>query len=371
LDVEAGTCEKATRIEEAISAVQCFIRRARLMIEPGWTVTREFAEMWDRQFATLQIWQACKRRQLYKENWVDWSDLKKAQGIEAFRFLEDKLRSVKLTAAVPGGTEWWPDARLPAPEPPALQRREPSSIRALEAPREGLVLLGTPERDARPAWLAAVHGELRRNPGLVGPASKPLPLWMEAAIKVGTKFLRIAAAGTPPASTAFEAHTHGAEDCVTCCQECGCEHPALVDEYFFWLILAEIYEPPAPATLSGGAGAGTTIDYENGFQDDYYDSVQQQSAVWHDPDKLPRLLDLPSKPAVRLAWCRIHNGEFQQPRRSVRALQVNPDAADDLVFLGRTADSLTFSVTNGIPPVGHVDPASPGFRFDLAKDDAS
>src|SRR6185436_7938122 len=167
------------------------------------------------------------------------------------------------------------------------------------------------------------------------------------------------------------AHTHGAEDCVTCCQECGCEHPALADEYFFWLIPAEIYEPPAPATLSGGAGAGTTIDYENGLQDDYYDSVQQQSAVWHDPDKLPRLLDWPSKPAVRLAWCRIHNGEFQQPRRSVRALQVNPDAADDLVFLGRTADSLTFSVTNGIPPVGHVDPASPGFRFDLAKDDAS
>lgn len=372
LDVEAGVCEKATRIEEAISAAQCFVRRARLLLEPGWIVTREFAELWDRQFATLTIWQACKRRQLYKENWIDWSDLKKAQGIEAFRFLEDKLRSVKLTAAVPGGTEWWPDARLPAPEPPALQRREPSSIQALEAPRQGLILLGTPERDARPSWLAAVHGEVRRNPALASPDSKPLPLWMEAAIKVGTKFLRIAAAGMPPASSAFEPHRRsGAEDCVTCCQECGCSHPALVDEYFFWLIPAEIYEPPAPATLSGGPGAGTTTDYQNGFQDDYYDAIQQQSAVWHDVDKVPRLLDWPSKPAVRLAWCRIHNGEFQQPRRSIRALQVDPNVASDLVFLGRTADSLTFSVPSGFAPVGYLDPAQPGFRFELAKDDAS
>lgn len=372
LDVEAGVCEKATRIEEAISAVQYFIRRARLLLEPGWTVTREFAELWDREFATLSIWQACKRRKLYKENWIDWSDLKKAQGIEAFRFLEDKLRSAKLTAAVPGGTEWLPDAALPAPEPSALQRREPSSIHALEAPRQGLAHLGTPERDARPSWLAAVHGELRRNPALVSPDSKPLPLWMEAAIKVGTKFLRIAAAGMPPASAAFEPHTRsGTVDCVTCCQECGCSHPALVDEYFFWLIPAEIYEPPAPATLSGGPGAGTTTDYQNGFQDDYYDTVQQQSAVWQDIDKVPRLLDWPSKPGVRLAWCRIHNGEFQQPRRSIRGLQVDPNAASDLVFLGRTADSLTFSVPSGFAPVGYLDPAQPGFRFDLAKDDAS
>jgi hypothetical protein len=367
LDVEAGICKKATRIEDAISAVQCFIRRSRLLLEPGWTVTREFAELWDRQFATLEIWQAYKRRTFYKENWVDWSDLKKAQGIEAFRFLEDKLRSAKLTVAVPGGTEWWPDERPPAPEPPALQRREPSSIHALEAPREGFNLLGTPERDARPSWLAAVHGEVRRNPALAKGGSKPLPLWMEAAIKVGTKFLRIAAAGVPPASSAFEPHTRNeAEDCVTCCHECGCSHPALIDEYFFWLIPAEIYEPPTPAILSGAPGGSTTTDYENGFQDDYYDAVQQQSAVWHETDKVPRLLDWPSKPAVRLAWCRIHNGEFQQPRRSIRALQVDPAADSDLVFLGRTADSLTFSVA----PVGSLDPAQPGFRFDLAEDDA-
>ncbi|MFL9966303.1 hypothetical protein PQR02_35990 [Paraburkholderia sediminicola] len=371
LDVEAGVCERATRVEEAITAVQCFVRRARLLLEPGWSMTREFAELWDRRFATLDIWQACKRRTLYKEDWVDWADLAKAKGVEAFRFLEDKLRSAKLTAAVPGGTEWWPDSRLPAPEPPPLQRPEPSSIRMLAKEREGLIVLGTPERDARPSWLAAVHSEVRRNPALANAGSKPLPLWIEAAIEVGATFVRIAAAGVPPASSAFQPHTRSAtETCVTCCSECGCSHPALVDEYFFWLVPAEIYDPAVPATLSGAAGSGSTTDCQNGFQDDYYDPVQQQSAVWNDADKVPQLLDWPSKPAVRLAWCRIHNGEFQQSRRSIDALAVDPGADADLVFLGRTADSLVFSVTNGIAPPDRLDPADPGYRFDLARDDA-
>ena len=87
LDVEAGICERASRIDEAITAVQSFIRRARLGLEPGWTVTAEFARMWDREFATFHVWQACKRRHLYKENWIEWDDLEEARRVEAFRFL--------------------------------------------------------------------------------------------------------------------------------------------------------------------------------------------------------------------------------------------------------------------------------------------
>ena len=39
-----------------------YVRRARLGLEPGWTITRDFARLWDREFATFRIWQACKRR---------------------------------------------------------------------------------------------------------------------------------------------------------------------------------------------------------------------------------------------------------------------------------------------------------------------
>jgi hypothetical protein len=309
---------------------------------------------------------------MYKENWVEWDDLKRAQQIEAYRFLEDRLRHDELTAAVPGGAESWPDAWLPVATPPALQRREASSLLQPAVPREGLALIGTPERDARPSWLAAVHGEARRDPGLVAPGSQPLPLWMEAAIRLGTKFVRVAAAGRPPAASPFEPHIHdGIDNCVTCCTECGCVHPALVDEYYFWLIPAEIYQAPKSVALSGGPGAGSASDYENGYQDDYYDPVQQQSAVWHDVDKVPRLLDWPAMPAVRLAWCRLHNGEFQQSRQSIEALAVKAGIDGDLLFLGRTADSLSFSVSSGSAAQGHVDPAAPGFRFDLAQDQAT
>jgi hypothetical protein len=41
LDVLAGCCETRTRIEDAVSAVQSFIRRARLGLEPaGWSPLR-------------------------------------------------------------------------------------------------------------------------------------------------------------------------------------------------------------------------------------------------------------------------------------------------------------------------------------------
>ena len=155
LDTEAGICEKSSRIEEAIVAVQSFIRRARLGLEPSWIVTAKFALLWEREFATFKIWESCKRRQLYKENWIDWDDLRKAKKIEAFQFLESELRRNTLTIPVPGGLEYWPE-QLP-PSHPALmflQKRDPSSLRLLNPAREGLGVLGTPEWDLAPSNLA-------------------------------------------------------------------------------------------------------------------------------------------------------------------------------------------------------------------------
>jgi hypothetical protein len=56
LDVEAGVCEKASRIEEAITAVQSFVERARLPQEPTFAITPQFAAVWDKIFATFRIW---------------------------------------------------------------------------------------------------------------------------------------------------------------------------------------------------------------------------------------------------------------------------------------------------------------------------
>ncbi len=376
LDVEAGVCERASRIEEAITAVQSFVRRARLGLEPEWTVSYGFAHLWDRRFKSYKVWEACKCRELYKENWIDWDQLKEAQKVESFRFLESELRRATVTIAAPGGLEYWPDPKLPRDcALTRLQDRDPSSLLQLAPPREGLGLLGTPERDARPSWLAplpdiqgrpddggAVPGAIGGVPTPATPANSagPLPFWIEAAIRLGVRFYRIAAGGVPPASVHFE--PHGRHEKPGCCAECGCHHPAFVDEYYFWLLDARFFQ----AVDDSDSPSFTIFE-----QDDYYDPFTQASTVWHDSAQQPGLLQWNSSPIVRLAWCRVHNGEFKQPRRSYAGVQVMPGApTPDLTFLGREADSLIFQVSTGVVPTGYHGTDAPGFRYDLATDTA-
>jgi hypothetical protein len=201
-----------------------------------------------------------------------------------------------------------------------LQAREPSTLRLLAPGREGLGLLGTPERAARPSWLAPdfspqiiieqPHGGRPQDPVKPGASSAAdfldsdgMPYWIQAAIRMGTKFLRVAAGGVPPAAAGFHPSDFHPEP--GCCQECGCCHEPLVEEYYFWLVGSQLYDP---------------LD-----QDEHYDPQQQISLFWHDPEKLPTLLDRQSGPAARLAWCRVHNGEFRQPRVSHAAVELPPE----------------------------------------------
>jgi hypothetical protein len=449
LDVETGLCERITRIEEAISAVQAFIRRNRLGLEQEWKVTREFVRLWDSRFETYHVWERCKRRELYRENWIDWAELDKARRVEAFRFLESELRSSTLTMAAPGGLDWWADDDKSLEHAPKLlQRRVPSGLQPLTAPpqsvtREGLGTLGRPEYAGRPTWLAAVPQQTAggsssgnsgsgnppsSNPGSSSPGSgnpnpnnptppantpgspaggpasplavtkqnaqslveavatgsaqpQQLPFWMESAMKLGTRFLRIAAAGIPQAALAFVPHRDEPES--ACCRECGCHHPVLIDEYYFWLINTEFYDYTDQTDFQSNSNVSFTGSYQFGFQDSHYDQFQQQSAEWNDEDQVPPLLaKWQPNPAVRLAWCRVHNGQFGQPQRSAEYLPIAnppvPGAPADLVFLGRGGDSLYFYVpgyVNPLPPGystdnGGPDSSPPGFRYDLPTDDA-
>jgi hypothetical protein len=383
LDVEAGPCEHASRIEDAVAAVHNFVQRARLGLEPGWHVSAAFVRLWTRQFERFEVWEQCRCRTLYKENWIEWDELRAARRIEAFRFLESELRRSTLTIAVPGGLEYWPESLPPVhPAVKLLQHRDASALRRLAPAREGLGILGTPERDGRPSWLAP-GGAMRVDPppppdGGNDPTRPPrdvpgtvphiaaralapvrgngdgnddgagdygkLPFWIQAAIRVGTRFIRVAAGAVPPAATAFATSDFHEEP--GCCSECGCVHPPLVDEYYFWLVPAGVHEAPP--------------------QDAYYDTGTQQSARWHENDDLPTLLDWRTVPAARLAWCRMHNGQFGQPRRSVAAVRVT--APPDLLFAGRRADSLTFSLPTGEVPAGYHGTDQPGFRYDMAAD---
>jgi hypothetical protein len=385
IDVEAGICEKASRVEEAITAVQSFVERARLSQEPSFTITPEFACAWDKIFATFRIWQACRRRVLYRENYIEWSEHERAIRTEAIRFLESELRRATLTAPEPGGMEYWPAPYWPAhPSLISLQHREPSHLKQVAQP-ENLGLMGRPERHARPSWLApsqrqiAGGGEPQPNPDDNGPsvllsvtpgaanpdgngngASQPqLPLWLQAAVRLGVRFLRIAAAGEPFANSSFMPPQVSTS---LCCCDCGRVHPPVMDEYYFWLVNSEYYDPtvlnPADRTL---------------YQDPDWGVVAGDlTSDWHRPTQLPKLLAWPTKPIVKLAWVRVHNGEFQTPRFSDDGAHVNPAGGEpQLEFEGREGDSLRFRVTNADAlPLGYTDPSPWGFRYDIAPDTA-
>ncbi|HTY26981.1 MAG TPA: neuraminidase-like domain-containing protein, partial [Mycobacterium sp.] len=297
LDVQAGHHEKASRIQDAVTAVQTFIRRSRLGLEPAWPITRDFARLWDCRFDTFHTWRRARTRELYRENWIEWEELGDARRTEAFQFLQSQLPTSTLTMAAPGGLDWWPDDNTDLETAPELlQRRVPSHLQTLTAEREGLTTIGYPEYADEPTWLAALPaaaspetsngGDGGGEPGDIehgddpphdGPAenpiiadaamplapgkpdnpahpadpaptpgpvtgttpSGPLPLWIQAAIKLGTRFVRVAAAGVPQAALEFVPHTDHPKG--ACCTECGTAHPAGVDEYYFWLINTQVY----------------------------------------------------------------------------------------------------------------------------------
>ena len=118
----------------------------------------------------------------------------------------------------------------------------------------------------------------------------------------------------------------------------------LVDEYYFWLVDTQFYTYTDQTDAQSNPDISFAGSYQFGFQDSYYDSFQQQSAEWNEEDQVPSLLaKWQPNPAVRLAWCRVHNGQFGQPRKSDDYVAISEPA--DLVFLGRGGDSLYFQVT--------------------------
>jgi Tc toxin complex TcA C-terminal TcB-binding domain len=376
LDVEAGGCQRASRVQEAISAVQTLVSRARIGLEPALIPSTAFLALWDARLASYRVWEACRRRELYRENWVDVDEIAAAQATEAYQFFEAELRRATLTVPAPGGMEYWSAPPLPGhPGLALLQVRDPSVLLRVDPHHHGFDLMGTPDRDARPSWLAAVglpavpaetlpgpdddrppdddgqpddgHGieeyvppevDVRALVDVPPDESARLPWWIRSAVRLGTRFLRVAAAGVPPAGARPAAPSTVAAS--SCCAECGGQHPALVDEYYFWLVDSR-----------------------------WFDAQQQDAGwPWHEEQELPGLLAWRPERQVVLAWTRVHNGELSPVRHSAEAVQVTGPV--ELTFSGRMDDSLSFVVAGGTTPVGYPSAPPPGFRYDLASDEA-
>lgn len=367
-DVEVGRCERSSRIDDAIHAVQTFVQRLRLGLEPSYQpLPRDWSKTWDSVFCNFEVWQNWQRRRLYGENWIHWQELQLARKSEAFRFLEDGLEQQVLTLPESSPPLVWPSGGSNLSQQPkgiqAIQGRgyavEGVQTNSLD---EGIRLLGTPARHARPSWLAAVSvptpavipissnlastgDELGVESSITATGGTEFPLWFQAAVRLGTRFVRIAAAGLPPA---MFSELKGGQSFPGCGCHCGKDHqhPPVIDEYYFWLTDATRFDGD---DIPQNADIGKT-------------NANDPTSDWDREGKLPLLLHWPEKRMLHLAWTRVHYGEFEPPRRSTEGVPIgtSTDVAM-LQFRGRKYDSLTFTVLTG---------GAGGFRYDMATDSA-
>lgn len=381
-DVEARITERSSRIDDAIMSVQTFVQRVRIGLEPSFTPDSKFLKQWDDRFSSFDSWIAWKRRLVYKENWIQWEELKKLETFEGPRFLKEELKQLTSTIVEPGKPMWWAGDNFPQKksiEPLQVKGISSFSLEQGSTP-EGFSLIGTPGRDARPSLLAtglilsSASGTSNATMETAKTASKTsttrslldasglgtlelIPLWVQSAIRIGTQFIRIAAAGVPPAFDYKKAKGGSS----TCCAQCSLLHGNVVDEFYFWLEDSSYFDD-----------SDVTQDADVGAQ-----SFTDPASDWtstNDPTTIPKLLYWPPKPLLHLAWSRIHMGRLDPPRRSDDGIAYDPGSySSQLTFTGRQIDSLSFTAVqaNQSPTTNPpITPLFTGFRYDMATDTA-
>lgn len=410
IDVHTAVRETTTRIDEAISAAQRLMQRAIIGLEPQFPVDDKTVQRWECKLASFDKWQASQRRKWYYEDWLQWDEVRRLENSEGFRSLNKALKSGSTTVAtVARNYNWTGTAGLPA-EP----AKEPiSSAEAFvlgtqqQALDEGLQLMGTPDHSGTPTWLAPLRvitgsgppsrdqesRSLREFPEgesggpqpngkasmgaksttILTPQSSEsqlpgadaidfIPLWVQAALRLGVRFIRVAASSLPIAAP----YSGAREDRMDCCQ-CSTQHPPVIDEYYFWLQEAQRFDPgdaPAPQNADlhkNVPGVSQTTD-PNNPQIDPRTIQADPTSDWDSPT--PQMLFWKSEPIVYLYWTRVHRGVLQDPRRSTMGIPLVDNDLSNLYLdlRGRQFDSLLFNVKQG--------DSSTGFRYDIATDTA-
>ncbi|KAJ4154955.1 hypothetical protein LMH87_000225 [Akanthomyces muscarius] len=415
LDVSVDIGETTTRVNDLVVAAQRFVQRAILGLEAEFPVDAETLKTWECEFSTFEKWQARQRRIWYYENWLQWDEAKRLSKSEGYQSLDKAFVSgITTVATLAENMNWAGTGALPAqpgrePLPSAHAFVLAAQRQALD---EGLSLMGQPDRSAMPTWLAPVQpinsagppertpnppretprltagspdqsseeaevtrtgdGEGEQSTTAITPTSlddtlpgasslKSIPLWVQAALRLGVRFIRVAASSVPIALP----YSKRTEQPPLCC-DCGHRHEPTIDEYYFWLEDNLRFDPTNIAAsqnadlhdnvpgVSGSTGNTPQIDPRTIQADPTSD--------WDAPTA--ELLHWKSEPLVHLRWMKVHRGVLQDSRRSTEGIPL-ADADLDALFLdlrGRSFDSLLFNVKRN--------DTSTGFRFDIATDTA-
>lgn len=70
IDVEMSPCMMTSRLIQATAAVQLFVQRVVMNLEPGLFLSAEGAEQWD-WMKNYRVWEANRKIFLYPENWIE------------------------------------------------------------------------------------------------------------------------------------------------------------------------------------------------------------------------------------------------------------------------------------------------------------
>ena len=70
IDVEMGGCDTTSYIAQAIAAIQLYMQRCRLMLEPGVTDLSNIPEVWW-EWMSACVWEANRKIFLYPENYLE------------------------------------------------------------------------------------------------------------------------------------------------------------------------------------------------------------------------------------------------------------------------------------------------------------
>ncbi|KAL3442233.1 hypothetical protein BJX65DRAFT_226796 [Aspergillus insuetus] len=392
VDVDCSIQETVTRIENLLVAVQTLVQRAILGFERHLTLPQVFFSKWKKQYATHAIWRLCKKQQLYPENWIQWKDLDRAKKSEGIRFLNQELARTAHNLALPAESTYFqalPDEYAQNSPLNPIQSRERFDIQPVRTvPDEGLRLMGTPGFAGRPSWVAPIRqveyarasttggdgftftAERETSAVEAGPlaagfviertsdatglsSSGEIPLWLRAAIRMGTQFIRVPAAGFPQ-GLPISAPWFKDENKSSCVQLDG--YP-LIDEYWFWIADSHHFKD-IRERQNADIGSSGPLDTQSD---------------WDKPNQLPKLLQWPDHPTVYLYWTRFRAEQYEPPRCSEEGVEVGVESSSTprLCFDKRNDDSLFFQINGALPRPGYVDGREGyhvGFRYDMVTD---
>ncbi|MFQ1702412.1 neuraminidase-like domain-containing protein [Loktanella agnita] len=70
IDVNTGGCDQSSYIAQGISAIQLYMQRCRMMLEPGVTDMAQIPEAWWAWMSAYRVWEANRKIFLYPENYI-------------------------------------------------------------------------------------------------------------------------------------------------------------------------------------------------------------------------------------------------------------------------------------------------------------